>query len=168
MLNKNRGSVAQQQHLPGLSADYQLHHLPLVKQEPDMERSVSPHMSEHSSYSTPHSMSRSYGSPSAMQASMHLQSSMPNAMTMAPYPDMPGGMGNVQAMAMHQMTQQAPPPQPPVKAFPCSTCGKGFARRSDLARHGKLRPPSPGFRGHDRVTDGFCRPYSHRRQATCL
>lgn len=29
------------------------------------------------------------------------------------------------------------------KAFACSTCGKGFARRSDLARHGELRPESP-------------------------
>lgn len=24
-----------------------------------------------------------------------------------------------------------------IKAFACATCGKGFARRSDLARHGK-------------------------------
>lgn len=28
-------------------------------------------------------------------------------------------------------------PDPPPKTFHCGTCGKGFARRSDLARHGK-------------------------------
>lgn len=34
----------------------------------------------------------------------------------------------------------APPGRsdPPPKSFHCSTCGKGFARRSDLARHGKF------------------------------
>jgi hypothetical protein len=47
--------------------------------------------------------------------------------------------------------QQQPDPQQqvgraasdtgPPKAFACSTCGKGFARRSDLARHGKELGP---------------------------
>jgi uncharacterized Zn-finger protein len=31
-------------------------------------------------------------------------------------------------------------PDPPPKTFHCGTCGKGFARRSDLARHGKRAP----------------------------
>jgi hypothetical protein len=34
-----------------------------------------------------------------------------------------------------------PMESPSQKAFPCSTCGKGFARRSDLARHGKSPQP---------------------------
>jgi hypothetical protein len=31
------------------------------------------------------------------------------------------------------------------KAYACSTCAKGFARRSDLARHGKISYPGPFF-----------------------
>lgn len=134
MLNRKGGPLSHQ--FSAHSAEYQLHQLPLVKPDPLMERSASPHMSEHSSYSTTHSMPRSYGSPSVMHASMHLPTSMANSMSMPAYPDMPGTMANMPHMTMHHMSQQAQPPQPPVKAYPCSTCGKGFARRSDLARHG--------------------------------
>jgi hypothetical protein len=46
----------------------------------------------------------------------------------------------VHQQQMHQQQARGPgrPPSgdPSAKAFPCSSCGKGFARRSDLARHG--------------------------------
>ena len=132
---------------------HQHHHLGLVKHEPSMDRSGSPHMSEHSSYSA-HSLSRAYPSPTAMQAPMQIPNHMHNAMQMGGFADM-SGMGSVPSMAMHHIPQQSPQQQhqqqhqhqhqqqqqqqqqAPVKAYPCSTCGKGFARRSDLARHGK-------------------------------
>lgn len=132
MLNKKAGQMQQLQN--GLIDQ---HHL--VK-DPTMERSVSPHGSEHSQYSTPHNIARSYPSPVPMQAPMHMSNPMPG-MQLSGYPELP----NMNAMPM-QMQQQHMPQQQhqqpaqaptPVKAYPCSTCGKGFARRSDLARHGK-------------------------------
>lgn len=153
MLN-NKGGAMTHGLGGGMHHDHHQHHqhqLGLVKHEPTMDRSGSPHMSEHSSYSA-HSMSRAYPSPTAMQAPMQISSSMHNAMQMGGFADM-SGMGNVPSMAMHHIHHQQPPPQQqqqhqqqqqpqqpqaPVKAYPCSTCGKGFARRSDLARHGEF------------------------------
>lgn len=52
------------------------------------------------------------------------------------------------------------------KAFPCSVCNKGFARRSDLARHGTLRPLV--LLPNEASANVFFRANTYRSQATCL
>jgi len=91
-----------------------------------MDRPNSPHGSEHSRYSGP--MNTSYPSPTVSSRNgMVSYDAIPPMPVIPPVPTVSG----------------VPPILPPAsapqaaKAYPCSTCGKGFARRSDLARHGK-------------------------------
>jgi hypothetical protein len=74
----------------------------------------------------------------------------PHSMLPPSYPPQPPPQdhvyGNHQPQPQQQQINVATNPSRPldsnaqVKAFACSTCSKGFARRSDLARHGRFRP----------------------------
>lgn len=97
------------------------------------ERGGSPHDSEHSRYSAPR-----YGQPNTAPNAMRYPS--PTAMQ-NPLPMLPQ---NYRAENSFDNGMMQPEPARPArqtgdaahKSFPCGTCGKGFARRSDLARHG--------------------------------
>ena len=127
-----------------------------------IDRTNSPHGSE-SSYHSAHRSTgnaldalsgmanhRSYGSPSSLHTPLQTPMQTPLPMTDNIPSSVPAGvmipgmptMGSGVPMAYSKpldMPQQASEAKP----YPCSTCGKGFARRSDLARHGmgKLQIP---------------------------
>lgn len=121
-----------------------------IKSEANSERGVSPHPSDPSSrYSSQPAPSipsypqmanslqngMRYPSPSAMQAPMP----MLNNSYIPPHPPPTDHTYQQQGQQNQQVQSNGGRPtgeSGPPKAFACSTCGKGFARRSDLARHG--------------------------------
>jgi uncharacterized Zn-finger protein len=168
MLDKQNGAVALQQGQPLLQHS-QSHHVPEHQTLPhpahllgaQIDRTNSPHGSESSHYSAPRSgtldalngmgTARSYGSPASLHAPLSMSdSTMPQAMMIPGVPSLSPAPHTL-SPAPHNMhvgyVPKSEQPTPPPKAYACSTCGKGFARRSDLARHGTLdrRPPLQVF-----------------------
>ncbi|KAI1319745.1 hypothetical protein F5Y16DRAFT_94160 [Xylariaceae sp. FL0255] len=101
-----------------------------------MEQVNSPHGSESSYHSAPRASTtldtlsgRSYVSPHT-SVPMSGPGVAPGLM-MAGVPSIAHGLPTAFAKPTNN-------PQAPIKAYPCSTCTKGFARRSDLARHERI------------------------------
>lgn len=124
-----------------------------IKSETNSERGASPHTSD-SRYAPQHQqpmqyppMSNGYPndmrypSPSAGQmgvSSAMMNSYNPNAATEQQYAAAQQQQQQQPAQNAQSTNGRASSDTGPPKAFACSTCGKGFARRSDLARHGKI------------------------------
>lgn len=103
------------------------------------ERGNSPHDSEHSRYSVPRYGPPMNGGVNVAPNGMRYPSptAMQNPLPMLQQPYRPDGSFDSSMMQQeNQRLQRQSGDVPAQKAFPCSSCGKGFARRSDLARHG--------------------------------
>nr|POE47079.1 zinc finger protein 2 [Quercus suber] len=136
-----------------------------IKSESTSERGVSPHASEHSSrYSsqTPQQNGMAFSQMASQLANgmaharyptppqqQHMQQNPMPIISHSYHPNQAQDQSYQQQAQMGAIQQTAPQEHSPLeggrtstgssglpKAFACSTCAKGFARRSDLARHG--------------------------------
>jgi hypothetical protein len=127
-----------------------------IKSETGSDRGASPHASDGPRYPGPPQPPPSVGAyppmpgygadmryPSPSATSMGLPNPMMNGYNSNPQdPSAYGGQRPLPDTSQQPQQQagsnvRVAPDNGPPKSFACSTCGKGFARRSDLARHGR-------------------------------
>ena len=117
--------------------------------EPGSDGGISPHLSEHSSRYSTRSVQPLQPYPNIANAPLLQQQSLPmlSNIYMNPNGAIENGFSHPQQNGIHRQEadQNYSTARPStsngavLKAFACASCGKAFARRSDLARHGQLQ-----------------------------